>query len=133
MSVPRLILYLNLKQNWLLFHVNSRQMKSFTAFLLRLREKSPVWYTFLKTQLYDTVSETPYEEWNEKQIALFVAEGLYHPRGAEIAVNLALASLCELGIRQEEVLQKENVILFCCTKLVLNFQSLVQCKMCNGG
>lgn len=69
--------------------------KSFTAFLLRLREKSPVWYTFLKTQLYDLVSETPYEEWNEKQIALFMADGLYHPRGAEIAVNLALDSLCE--------------------------------------
>lgn len=73
----------------------NRFQKSFTAFLLRLREKSPVWYTFLKTQLCDTVSETPYEEWNEKQIALFMADGLYHPRGAEITVNLALASLCE--------------------------------------
>lgn len=50
-------------------------------FLMRLREKSPMWYTLLMTQFCDEVSKTPFSDWNEKQIAHFMVDGLYQPRG----------------------------------------------------
>lgn len=89
-------------------------------FLMRLREKSPMWYTLLMTQFCDEVSKTPFSDWNEKQIAYFMVDGLYQPRGAEISVNIALSSLCEhdpedfcdLNVKEDIIHQSTATVFF---------------------
>ena len=89
-------------------------------FLMRLREESPMWYTLLMTQFCDEVRKTPFADWNEKQIAYFMVDGLYQPRGAEITVNIALSSLCEhdpedfcdLNVREDIIHQSTATVFF---------------------
>lgn len=72
------------------------------------------------TQFCDEVRKTPFADWNEKQIAYFMVDGLYQPRGAEITVNIALSSLCEhdpedcfdLNVREDIIHQSTATVFF---------------------
>ena len=82
-----------------------------TAFLDKLWEKSPMWHTLLVTQFRDEFENTPYMPGNQMQNALFIADCLYQPRGAEITVNIVLGALCEE--RSCDIEEREYMISKC--------------------
>lgn len=65
------------------------------SFLRYLREKEPVRYTLLMTQLDDQPYRNPFARCNSKEVALFIANILSQAMAADITVNRVLATLSE--------------------------------------